>query len=164
MGTMGFGIPAAIGAAFGRPDRKVVAVCGDGGAQMTFEEIVVAVEHKLPVTFVVINNNCLGMVRQWQELFYDKRYAGSILSAKGRCKNERIEDDLDYDYLPDIVKLAEAHGAQAFRVIDPEKLDKAILKAVNSKKTTLVEVIVEPRANVYPMQPGGQGVESMIFE
>jgi acetolactate synthase-1/2/3 large subunit len=62
------------------------------------------------------------------------------------------------------VKLAEAHGAQAFRVIDPEKLDKAILKAVNSKKTTLVEVIVEPRANVYPMQPGGQGVESMIFE
>lgn len=164
MGTMGFGIPAAIGAAFGRPDRKVIAVCGDGGAQMTFEEVVVAVEHKLPITFVVINNNCLGMVRQWQELFYDKRYAGSILSVKGRLSNERLEQDLDYDYLPDIVKLAQAHGAEAVRVIDPAKLEKAIAKAVNSKKTTLIEVIVEPRANVYPMQPGGQGVESMIFE
>jgi len=164
MGTMGFGIPAAIGAAFGRPDRKVVAVCGDGGAQMTFEELVVAVEHKLPVTFVVINNSCLGMVRQWQELFYGKRYAGSILSVRGRLANERLEQDLEYDYLPDFVKLAHAHGADAVRVIDPAKLDGAIRKAVKSGKPTLVEVIVEPRANVYPMQPGGQPVEGMIFE
>ena len=164
MGTMGFGIPAAIGAAFGRPDRKVVAVCGDGGAQMTFEELVVAVEHKLPVTFVVVNNACLGMVRQWQELFYGKRYAGSILSVRGRLANERLEQDLKYDYLPDFVKLAQAHGADAVRVIDPAKLEGAIRKAVKSDRTTLVEVIVEPRANVYPMQPGGQPVEGMIFE
>ncbi len=164
MGTMGFGIPAAIGAAFGRPDRKVVAVCGDGGAQMTFEELVVAVEHKLPVTFVVVNNACLGMVRQWQELFYGRRYAGSILSVRGRLANERLEQDLKYDYLPDFVKLAQAHGADAVRVIDPAKLEGAIRKAVKSGKTTLVEVIVEPRANVYPMQPGGQPVEGMIFE
>ncbi|MBQ6339000.1 MAG: biosynthetic-type acetolactate synthase large subunit [Kiritimatiellae bacterium] len=163
MGTMGFGIPAAIGAAFGRPDRKVVAVCGDGGAQMTFEELVVAVEHKLPITFVVVNNACLGMVRQWQELFYGKRYAGSILSVKGRLANERLEQDLKYDYLPDFVKLAQAHGADAVRVIDPAKLEGAIRKAVNSGKPTLVEAIVEPRANVYPMQPGGQPVEGMIF-
>jgi acetolactate synthase-1/2/3 large subunit len=163
MGTMGFGIPAAIGAAFGRPDRKVVAVCGDGGAQMTFEELVVAVEHKLPVTFVVLNNACLGMVRQWQELFYDRRYVGSILSVKGRPGNERLEQDLKYDYLPDFVKLAQAHGADAVRVIDPAKLEGAIRKAVKSDRTTLVEVIVEPRANVYPMQPGGQPVEGMIF-
>jgi len=164
MGTMGFGIPAAIGAAFGRPDRKVVAVCGDGGAQMTFEELVVAVEHKLPVTFVVVNNECLGMVRQWQELFYGKRYSGSILSVKGRLANERLEQDLKYDYLPDFVKLAQAHGAEAVRVIDPAKLEGVIRKAVKSGRTTLVEVIVEPRANVYPMQPGGQPVEGMIFE
>ena len=164
MGTMGFGIPAAIGAALGRPDRKIVAICGDGGAQMTFEELVVAVEHKLPITFVVINNACLGMVRQWQELFYGKRYAGSILSVRGRPANERLEQDLKYDYLPDFVKLAQAHGADAVRVIDPVKLDGVIRKAVNSGRTTLVEVIVEPRANVYPMQPGGQPVEGMIFE
>ena len=163
MGTMGFGIPAAIGAAFARPDHKTVAVCGDGGAQMTFEEVVVAVEHKLPVTFVVINNACLGMVRQWQELFYGKRYSGSILSVKGRLPNERLEQDLKYDYLPDLKKLAEAHGAEAYRVIDPAKLDATIRKAVNSKRTTFVEVIVEPRANVYPMQPGGQPVEGMIY-
>ena len=163
MGTMGFGIPAAIGAAFARPDHKTVAVCGDGGAQMTFEEVVVAVEHKLPVTFVVINNACLGMVRQWQELFYGKRYSGSILSVKGRLGNERLEQDLAYDYLPDLKKLAEAHGAEAYRVIDPAKLDSVIRKAVNSGRTTFVEVIVEPRANVYPMQPGGQPVEGMIY-
>ena len=163
MGTMGFGIPAAIGAAFARPDHKTVAICGDGGAQMTFEEVVVAVEHKLPVTFVVINNACLGMVRQWQELFYGKRYSGSILSVRGRLANERLEQDLKYDYLPDFKKLAEAHGAEAYRVIDPAKLDATIRKAVNSKRTTFVEVIVEPRANVYPMQPGGQSVEGMIY-
>ena len=164
MGTMGFGIPAAIGAAFARPDHKTVAVCGDGGAQMTFEEVVVAVEHKLPITFVVLNNSCLGMVRQWQELFYSKRYSGSILSVKGRLANERLEQDLKYDYLPDLKKLAEAHGAEAYRVIDPAKLEATIKKAVSSKKTTFVEVIVEPRANVYPMQPAGMPVESMIFD
>ena len=163
MGTMGFGIPAAIGAAFARPDHKTIAICGDGGAQMTFEEVVVAVEHKLPVTFVVLNNACLGMVRQWQELFYGKRYSGSILSAKGRLGNERLEQDLKYDYLPDFKKLAEAHGAETYRVIDPAKLDATIRKAVGSKRTSFVEVIVEPRANVYPMQPGGQPVEGMIY-
>ena len=164
MGTMGFGIPAAIGAAIGKPDHKVVAVCGDGGAQMTFEEMVVAVEHKLPVTFVVVNNSCLGMVRQWQELFYGKNYADSILSVKGRCKNERLDQDLPYDYLPDLVKLAQAHGAEACRVIDPAKLEPTLRKAIRSEKTTFVEVIVEPFANVYPMQPGGQPVEGMIFD
>jgi acetolactate synthase-1/2/3 large subunit len=164
MGTMGFGIPAAIGAAFARPDHQTVAICGDGGAQMTFEEIVVAVEHKLPITFIVINNGCLGMVRQWQQLFYSKRYAGSILTVRGRLENERLEQDLKYDYLPDIVKLAEAHGARAVRVIDPAKLDAAVKKAVSSNETTLVEVIVEPRANVYPMIPAGKPVSEMVFD
>jgi len=164
MGTMGFGIPAAIGAAIARPDHKTVAVCGDGGAQMTFEEVVVAVEHKLPVTFVVINNGCLGMVRQWQELFYGKNYSGSILTVKGRSSNERLEQDLKYDYLPDFVKLAQAHGAEAYRVIDPAKLDATIAKAIRSSRTTLVEVVVEPRANVYPMIPAGKPVSEMVFK
>ena len=164
MGTMGFGIPAAIGAAVARPDHKTVAVCGDGGAQMTFEEVVVAVEHKLPVTFVVINNGCLGMVRQWQELFYGKNYSGSILTVKGRPANEHLEQDLKYDYLPDFVKLAEAHGAEAYRVIDPAKLDATIAKAIRSPRTTLVEVVVEPRANVYPMIPAGKPVSEMVFK
>lgn len=164
MGTMGFGIPAAIGAAFARPNHKTVAICGDGGAQMTFEEIVVAVEHKLPVTFIVINNGCLGMVRQWQELFYKKNYSGSILTPKGRPANEGIPDNLEYDYLPDIVKLAQAHGAKAYRVIDPASLESTISKAIKSSCTTLVEVIVEPRANVFPMIPAGKPVCDMVFD
>jgi acetolactate synthase-1/2/3 large subunit len=161
---MGFGIPAAIGAAFTGVDGRVVAILGDGGAQMTFEEVVVAVEHKLPVTFVVINNGCLGMVRQWQEIFYSKRYSGSILTPKDRLPNEKLADKLDYDYLPDFCKLAEAHGAKAYRVIDPAKLDAVISKAVKSGATTLVEVIVEPRANVYPMIPAGRPVSDMVFD
>ena len=164
MGTMGFGIPAAIGASFGDVEHPVVAICGDGGAQMTFEEIVVAVEHKLPITFVVINNGCLGMVRQWQQLFYSKVYSGSILTVKGRLHNEHLEQDLKYDYLPDIVKLAEAHGAKATRVINPEKLDGVIKKAVTSGMTNVIEVIVEPRANVYPMIPAGKHVSEMYFK
>ncbi len=164
MGTMGFGIPAAIGAAIARPDHATVAICGDGGAQMTFEEVVVAVEHKLPVTFVVVNNGCLGMVRQWQELFYGKNYSGSILTVKDRPANEQLEQDLACDYLPDFVKLAQAHGADAVRVIDPAKLDDAIAKAVRSPRTTVVEVIVEPRANVYPMIPAGKPVSEMVFK
>ena len=152
MGTMGFGIPAAIGAAMARPDLKTIAVCGDGGAQMTFEEVVVAVLQKLPITFVIINNGCLGMVRQWQELFYGKRYSETILKRK------------DKEYLPDFRKLAEAHGATAYRVIDPAKLDATMKKAINSKKTTLIEVIVEPEANVYPMIPGGRTVKETIFK
>lgn len=165
MGTMGFGIPGAIGAALARPDLKTVAVCGDGGAQMTFEEVVVAVEHKLPVTFVVINNGSLGMVRQWQELFYGKNYSASILTPKGRTKNEYLDEkSLDYDYLPDFKKLAEAHGAAAYRVIDPAKLDATIAKAIRSGKTSVVEVIVEPRANVYPMIPANRSVAEMVFK
>ena len=103
-------------------------------------------------------------VRQWQQLFYSKRYAGSILTVRGRLENERLEQDLKYDYLPDIVKLAEAHGARAVRVIDPAKLDAAVKKAVSSNETTLVEVIVEPRANVYPMIPAGKHVSEMYFK
>lgn len=152
MGTMGFGIPAAIGAALARPDLKVVAVCGDGGAQMTFEEVVVAVLEKLPITFVIVNNGCLGMVRQWQELFYKKNYSNTILKREG------------LEYLPDFMKLAEAHGAKGYRVIDPAKLDGVMKKAIESKETTLVEVIVEPEANVYPMIPGGKTVKEMIFK
>ena len=152
MGTMGFGIPAAIGAAVARPDLKVIAVCGDGGAQMTFEEVVVAVLEKLPVTFVIVNNGCLGMVRQWQEIFYGKRYAATILKRK------------DLAYLPDFCKLAEAHGAKAYRVIDPAKLETTLKRAIRAKETTLVEVVVEPEANVYPMIPSGRTVKETIFK
>lgn len=135
MGTMGFAIPAAIGAAIARPDHHVVAVVGDGGAQMTFEELVVAIEEKLPIAIVVVNNGCLGMVRQIQREDFGGRYSQVMLRRNGA-------------YLPDFVKLAQAYGAKGVRVSSPGDLDSSITRAVRSGRTTLVEVIVEPEANV----------------
>jgi len=130
MGTMGFAIPAAIGAALAKPDHTVVAVVGDGGAQMTAEELIVAAEAKLPVTFVVINNRRLGLVRQMQDEEFGGRHSATTLAS------------------PDFVKLAEAYGLKGLRVSDPKKLDAAIAKAIRAKAPVLVEVLVDPEANV----------------
>jgi len=133
MGAMGFAIPAAIGAAIAKPGTRVVTIVGDGGAQMTFEEIIVAVERRLPITVVILNNGCLGMVRQIQELFYRRNYSGVFLTS------------------PDFVRLARAFGMSGVRVTDPARLDGAIRRAVAAGRPTLVEVVVDPEANVEPM-------------
>lgn len=135
MGTMGFAIPAAIGAAIACPNHRVIAVVGDGGAQMTFEELAVAMEEKLPIAIVIVNNGCLGMVRQIQLEDFGGRYSQVVLRRNGV-------------YLPDFVKLAQAYGAKGIRVSNPDDLDSAIDRAVRSRRTTLVEVMVEPEANV----------------
>jgi acetolactate synthase-1/2/3 large subunit len=160
LGTMGFGLPACIGAQFGRKDDLVVCITGDGGVQMNFQELVVAVEHKLPIVVVIINNGFLGMVRQWQELFYGHRYAGVLLSQHGRAPNEQIEDKPVY--LPDFVKMAEAHGACARRVSKPDEVAPALVEAFESRKTWVIECIVSPEANVFPMIPPGAHVAEMI--
>ena len=135
MGTMGFALPAAIGAAIARPDCRVVAVAGDGGAQMTVEELAVAVAERLPVVLVVVNNGCLGMVRQMQdESFGGRRCAVAFPRVNGAA-------------VPDFVKLARAYGAKGVRVPDPAKLDSAVARAMRAKRPTLVEVVVEPEAN-----------------
>ena len=135
MGTMGFALPAAIGAAIARPECRVVAVAGDGGAQMTIEELAVAVAEGLPIVFVVIDNGCLGMVRQMQdESFGGRHCAVTFPRVRGAgC--------------PDFVKLARAYGAVGVRVSDPSRLDAAIARAVRSRRTTLVDVVVDPEAN-----------------
>ena len=130
MGTMGFAIPAAIGAAIARPDRKVVAVMGDGGAQMTSEELIVAAEEQLPIAFVIVNNHRLGMVRQIQEENLHRRYFATTIGS------------------PDFVKLAQAYGLKGVRVTDPAKLDGALAAAIRAKGPVLVEVVVEAEANV----------------
>ncbi|MCL2105145.1 MAG: biosynthetic-type acetolactate synthase large subunit [Kiritimatiellaeota bacterium] len=160
LGTMGFGLPAAIGAQLGRPRERVVCVSGDGGIQMNFQELVVAVEHKLPIVTVVLNNGYLGMVRQWQELFYDKRYSGVMLTQTGRRPNERITGGPAY--LPDFVKIAEAHGAAACRITTLAEFDAAFRAGLARKDgPTLIECIVSPEANVYPMIPPGAHVSAM---
>jgi acetolactate synthase-1/2/3 large subunit len=161
LGTMGFGLPACIGAQFGRPDELAVCITGDGGIQMNFQELVVAVEHRLPIVVVILNNGCLGMVRQWQELFYAKRYAGVILGQSGRAPNEQIPDK-DGCYLPDFIKIAEAHGANARRITRPEEVAPALKEAFESRQTWVIECIVSPEANVFPMIPPGSHVAETI--
>ena len=160
LGTMGFGLPAAIGAQLGCPKERVVCVAGDGGIQMNLQELVVAVEHKLPIVAVILNNGYLGMVRQWQELFYSKRYSAVMLSQKGRRPNEGIEDKPVY--LPDFVKIAEAHGATACRITTLPEFEAAFRAGLARKDgPTVIECIVSPDANVYPMIPPGAHVSAM---
>ena len=135
MGTMGFALPAAVGAAIARPDCRVVAVAGDGGAQMTIEELAVAVAERLPVVLVVVNNRGLGMVRQMQDEQFGGRHCAVGFPPTGAGT-------------PDFVRLARAYGAAGVRVSNPAKLDAAIARAMRAHRTTIVEVEVEPEANV----------------
>ncbi len=162
LGTMGFGLPAAIGACMGRPDKTVVDISGDGSAQMNFQELVVAVEHKIPIKVVILNNGHLGMVRQWQEMFYHKQYSATRLGRHDRGKHEHIPEPAAAQYLPDFVKLAEAHGALGLRVHSRTEVIPALEKAFASDLPAVVECLVEPEANVYPMVPTGASLIEMI--
>lgn len=146
LGTMGFGFPAAIGAQIACPDKLVFNVAGDGSFQMNVQELATAVINKLPVKIAVINNGSLGMVRQWQELFFNRHYSGSLL-----------------DSTPDYVKLAEAYGAVGLRAKAPLDVEGVIKEAISVKKPVLMDFIVEPEENVFPMVPAGGGNAEMIF-
>lgn len=147
LGTMGFGFPAAMGAAVGCPDRPVVAIVGDGGFQMTSMELSTAVEQKLPVKIAIMNNGYLGMVRQWQELFYGGRYSSSDLDVSN----------------PDFVKLAEAYGAVGLRATTPEELDDILKKAMSiTDRPVVMDICVTKEENVYPMIPPGAAVHEMV--
>jgi acetolactate synthase-1/2/3 large subunit len=147
-GTMGFGFPAAIGAQFAQPDKQVWAVVGDGGFQMTQAELATAQNHKLPVKCLIINNNYLGMVRQWQELFYDNRYSG-----------------VDLEGNPDFVKLAEAFGVKAWRIKRPADVDRILKQASEyNDGPCLVVAEVVKEDNVFPMIPGGAPLKDMLIE
>jgi acetolactate synthase I/II/III large subunit len=159
LGTMGFGLPAAIGAQIGKPDATVVTITGDGSIQMNFQELVVAVEHELPVITVILNNGYLGMVRQWQEMFYNNEHSASVLNQHSRPDTKRAPSD---KYLPDFVKLAEAHGAIGMRVTAKNEVAPALEKAIKARKPTVIECIVRGSENVYPMVPPGASLTEMI--
>jgi acetolactate synthase-1/2/3 large subunit len=144
---MGFGLPAAIGAQVAAPDREVWAVVGDGGFQMTLHELATAVQEDLPVRIAVCNNGYLGMVRQWQEMFYEGRYESTQLLN------------------PDFVKLAEAYGVRGWRAADPEEAREAVAEARAHPGPALIEfqVVQEGEGgNVYPMVPAGAALHDMI--
>jgi acetolactate synthase-1/2/3 large subunit len=142
-GTMGFSLPAAIGAKVAAPKREVVAVIGDGGFQMTMQELMTISQEQLPVKIIILNNNFLGMVRQWQQLFYEKRYSFVDMTN------------------PDFVKMAEACFIDAEKVTDRKDLDKALNRTLQSKKPYLLEVVVEKETNVFPMIPTGASVDEV---
>ena len=162
LGTMGYGLPAAIGAQAGYRRRTVVDIGGDGSTQMNFQELVVAVEHDLPINVVILNNGHLGMVRQWQEMFYNKEYAASVLAPKGRNRIEKIKEPQRSAYRPDFVKLAEAHGALGLRVTKPKEVVPALRKAIATKRPVVIDCVVRPEENVYPMVPPGASLIEMV--
>lgn len=163
LGTMGFGFPAAIGAQIGCPSDLVVCITGDGSFQMNLQELVVAVEHRLPVKVILFNNGYLGMVRQWQDLFYGHRHSATILTQDGRPANEGITPDPKKPrFLPDFLKLAEAYGAKAARIQKVSDLAPALKKAFADKHTWLIEVYVEPESDVLPMVPPGGTVADTV--
>jgi len=147
LGTMGFGLPAAIGAQLALPGQLVVAVVGDGGFQMTNQELATAVQYGLPVKILIMNNGYLGMVRQWQEMFYDRTYS-----------------EVDISVAPDFVKLAEAYGAAGFRAEKPAELHSVLKAAIDHKGVAVVDIVVTKEENVFPIVPAGANARDMITQ
>ena len=155
LGTMGYGLPGAIGAKIGNPDTPVISVSGDGGMQMNIQELATAVLEELPIICCIFNNEYLGMVRQWQKLFYGKRYAMTNLKAGALS---RRTDGQEYpEYTPDFIRLAESYGAKGIRVTENDQIAAAFEEAKKNTKTpTIIEFIIDPEEMVYPMvKPGG---------
>ncbi len=146
LGTMGYGLPAAIGAQVAFPDKLVIDIAGDGSIQMNIQELITAVCNNLPVKVAILNNRFLGMVRQWQELFYDKNYCATCMDAA-----------------PDFVKLAEAYGAVGLRATKPEEVESVIREAFAVNKPVIMDFVVEQEEGVYPMVPAGKDISEMLL-
>jgi len=146
LGAMGYGLPAAIGAQIGNPDKLVINIAGDGSIQMNIQELATAVEQNLPIKIIILNNGFLGMVRQWQELFYGKRYS-----------------QVKFSLLPNFVKIAEAYGAEGIIIKKPSEVEPVLKKVLNSKKLVIVDVHIAPEEGVFPMVPAGKATTEMIL-
>ena len=166
LGTMGYGFPAAIGAKLGNMDKDVICISGDGGVQMNIQEMATAVSYELPVTLVILNNGYLGNVRQWQELFFNKRYSSTCLRYRRSCNRDCMNPDKCCPkYTPNFVKLAESYDAVGIRVTNEEELRAAFTKAKENKNgPTVIEAYIDPTANVFPMVPGGKSLDQMIMD
>lgn len=165
LGTMGYGFPAAIGAKFANPDKVVVCIDGDGSFQMTMSEMATAVLEGVKVIVIVINNYFLGMVRQWQELFYKERYSASNLTTMGSDANGNGRPDpKTLQYIPDFVKFAAAYGLKGVRIDKNEDVVAALKQALASKDSFLIEAIISPEEKVFPMVPAGAGLDEIIVD
>jgi acetolactate synthase-1/2/3 large subunit len=147
-----------LGAKFANPDRPVVCIDGDGSFQMTMTELGTAVNEGKKVIIIVINNYFLGMVRQWQELFYKERFSGSNLSVDGTLEAKKPE------YIPDFVKFVAAYGVEGIRIFKNEDVAGAIERALKSKNSVLIEAMISPEEKVFPMVPAGAGLDDIIVD
>ena len=165
LGTMGYGFPAAIGAKLGCPDKAVIVVSGDGGFQMNLQELATAVVYELPVIICVLNNGYLGNVRQWQEMFFGKKYSSTCLRWRRGCPTDcNCPTENCPKYTPDFVRLAQSYGAKGIRVTDESQIETAFDEAKKETKVpTLIEFIIDREAEVLPMVPPGNTLDSMIF-
>ena len=163
LGTMGYGFPASIGAKVAFPDKTVFDIAGDGSFQMNIQELATCVCNDIPVKVAILNNTYLGMVRQWQELFYDHRYAGTCLARDYSCPKKCSAPNKKCPKLiPDFVKVAEAYGAVGIRVTKKKDVVPAIKKAIATPKTVILDFIVAKEENVFPMVPAGASLSQMI--
>lgn len=165
MGTMGYGLPAGIGAKIGNPDRDVVVISGDGGIQMNIQEIATATANELPVIVCIMNNSSLGNVRQWQKMFYNKRYSCVCMRYRKSCgKNCTKTDCACPDYIPDFVKLAEGFGAVGVRVTNENDIENALIMARSNKKCpTIIEFLIDKEQDIMPIVPPGNAISDMIL-
>ena len=146
LGTMGYGFPAAVGAQFAFPQKKVITVAGDASLQMNIQELATVVANKLPIKVIILNNRYLGMVRQWQDLFYNQNYSSTNMEAQ-----------------PDFVKLAEAYGAEGYRITSAADLRPVLEKALGTPNPAFIDVVVEREENVYPIVPAGAALDEMLL-
>jgi acetolactate synthase-1/2/3 large subunit len=164
LGAMGFGYPAGIGAKFGNPDKEVIVVAGDGSFQMNMQEMAIAVLNDVNVKVVILNNQYLGNVRQWQEMFYGKRYSHSCLAKRKECPKccNTPNRDTCPVYIPDFVKWAESYGVLGIRVINKNDVESALKKMLETKASVVLDVWVEIEENIFPMVPAGASLDDIM--
>lgn len=164
LGTMGFGLPAAMGAALGNPDKQVVCITGDGGLQMNIQELATCAINRFPVKIIVINNAYLGMVRQWQDLFWNKKYSQVCLKRGPDCPQEcrGLDEHCPPDYIPDFVKVAEANSVKGLRAAKPGEVLPTLKKGLQHTGPVLMEFLVSREENVYPMVSAGKPLTDIL--
>jgi len=165
LGTMGYGLPAAMGAAIACPERTVVNIAGDGGIQMNIQELATCAINKIPVKIAVLNNSYLGMVRQWQELFWKGKYSKTCLKQNPDCSENcrGPSHNCPYIYRPDLVKVAEANGIKGLRAAKPSEVDPVLKEGLKTEGPVLMEFMVKALENVYPMVPAGKSLNEIIL-
>jgi len=162
LGTMGFGMPAAMGAALSNPAKPVIDIAGDGSIQMNIQELATLSMNRIPVKIVILNNGYLGMVRQWQELFYQRRYSATCLMTGSLCADCAGPDECKKTYIPDFVALANSYGIEAFRTDSPDCVDETLRAGLAVDGPAIMEFIVAREENVFPMVPAGKPIDEIL--